>query len=67
MTNRADTRSVKFIGGENQVNPEEPNSDISWGSFIAALLLIPLFVITGIIFSIFNLIEDHRSRSITKG
>jgi hypothetical protein len=45
--NITDAQDVNHIRREDRLNPEEPNSDISWGQFIAAFLLIPVFVVTG--------------------
>lgn len=42
------------------MNHERHKSDISWVRFIAALLLIPVFVITGILFTIVDLFGANR-------
>jgi hypothetical protein len=64
---RADAQGVNYIRGENRVNHEKHKSDISWVQFIAALLLIPVFVITGILFTIVDLFGANRRAGIIKG
>lgn len=49
------------------MNHEKHKSDISWVQFIAALLLIPVFVITGILFTIVDLFGANRRAGIIKG
>ena len=43
-TENSEARFVNFIPGEKQINPEEPNTVLSWSWFIGALLLTPLFI-----------------------
>lgn len=63
---RADAQGVNYIRGENRVNQERYKTDISWGQFIAALLLIPVFVISGILFTIVDLFGADRRPGIIK-
>lgn len=64
---RADVQGINYIRGENRVNHERYKTDISWVQFITALLLIPVFVITGILFTIVDLFGADRRARILKG
>lgn len=63
----SDARFVNFIRGESHINPEVSKRDISWVQFIAALLLIPVFVISGILFTVVDIFGANRRAGAIKG
>jgi len=67
IANNTYAQGANHERGENRVNPEEQNSDISWVQFIGALLFIPVFFISIILFSIIDLFGANRSSGIMRG